>query len=173
MKPQWLDRLAWAAALALPVAFASSGPPLGGAPSPGVVASAAQNGPRTVWDGVYTGEQAKRGEDAYKLSCGYCHRDDLAGGFFDDGTGRAPALAGVRAFDSSFSERWSGRSVGEMLTEIGSIMPLDAPGSLTLPVYTDIIAYLLSKNDAPAGPSELPPDIEALGQIRIGPKPAR
>ena len=44
---------------------------------------------RTVWDGVYTEAQAKRGEEAYKRSCGYCHRDDLAGGFFDDGTGPA------------------------------------------------------------------------------------
>lgn len=122
---------------------------------------------------MYTREQAKRGEDAYKLSCGYCHRDDLAGGFFDDGTGRAPALAGGRAFDSSFSERWSARSVGEMVTEIGSAMPLDAPASLTLRIYTDIIAYLLSRNDVPAGTSELPPDVEALGHIRIGPKPVR
>lgn len=163
--------MAWAAAVALPVAVAAAAPPLGGAPLVGGAAAGVQKGARTVWDGVYSREQAKRGEDAYKLSCGYCHRDDLTGGFFDDGTGRAPALAGARAFDSSFSERWDGRSVGEMLTEIGSIMPLGAPGSLTLRVYTDIIAYLLSRNDVPAGTNELPPDLEALGQIRISSKP--
>ena len=61
----------------------------------GVVSTAAgQPAPRTIWQGVYTEAQAARGEKAYKLACGYCHKDNLAGGFFDDGNGRAPALAG-------------------------------------------------------------------------------
>jgi cytochrome c len=128
---------------------------------------------RTIWDGVYSEAQARRGEEAYKLSCGYCHKDDLTGGFFDDGTGRAPALAGARAFDSSFEKRWSGVSVGDMLLEIGEKMPLQDPASLTVQAYTDIVCYLLAKNDVPAGAQELPADLEKLKEIRITPKPAR
>ena len=28
---------------------------------------------RSVWDGVYTEEQAKRGEQLYRKECGTCH----------------------------------------------------------------------------------------------------
>lgn len=128
---------------------------------------------RTVWDGVYTEAQAKRGEEAYKRSCGYCHRDDLAGGFFDDGTGRAPALAGSRAFDSSFEKRWSEHTVGDMLVDIGGKMPLQDPASLTVQAYADILSYLFAKNDVPAGAHELPADIEKLREIRITSRTAR
>src|SRR5437764_9453603 len=65
------------------------------------VAHAAQSS-RTIWSGIYSEAQARRGEEAYKLECAYCHQPDLSGGFFDNGTGRAPALAGPKAFDSSF-----------------------------------------------------------------------
>ena len=127
---------------------------------------------RTIWNGVYTEAQAGRGEKAYKLACGYCHKDNLAGGFFDDGNGRAPALAGARAFDSSFEKRWAGVSLGDMLVEIGTTMPQQDPGSLPPETYIDILSFLLSKNDVPAGASELPADLEALQGIRITPKPA-
>jgi cytochrome c len=127
---------------------------------------------RTIWDGVYTTAQAERGERAYKVSCGYCHRDDLSGGFFDDGTGRAPALAGPRAFNSSFGERWRDTTLGQMLIEIGTTMPQTDPGSLPPQTYLDILSYLLSKNEVPAGSTELPDDLEALERIRITPKPA-
>ena len=126
---------------------------------------------RTIWDGVYSEPQAARGEKAYKLSCGYCHKDNLAGGFFDDGNGRAPALAGPRAFDSSFEKRWSGVTVGEMVIDIGTAMPQQDPGSLPPETYVDIVSFLLSKNGVPSGPAELPPDLEALQAIRITPKP--
>jgi mono/diheme cytochrome c family protein len=135
--------------------------------------AAAQPTAATVWDGIYTEAQARRGEQAYNLSCGYCHKDDLSGGFFDDGTGRAPALAGPRAFDSSFEERWGTHTVGQMLIDIGSIMPLQDPGSLTLQAYTDIISYLLAKNGVPPGTQELPADLDRLKDIRITPKAAR
>lgn len=144
-----------------------------GGPTLSSRALAKGNQQKTVWDGVYTKAQADRGEQAYKLSCGYCHRDDLAGGFFDDGTGRAPALAGARAFDSSFEKRWSGQTVSEMLVEIGEKMPLQNPASLTVQAYTDIISYLLAKNDVPAGSQELPADLEALQAIRITGKSGR
>jgi cytochrome c len=146
------------------------------APAPAAAATleaAAQTGARTIWDGVYTTEQAGRGELEYKRSCGYCHKDDLSGGYFDDGTGRAPALAGPRAFDSSFEKRWNDLSVGEMLADIGGKMPLQDPASLSVQAYADIISYLFAQNDVPPGTEELPADLEKLGTIRITPKPAR
>jgi cytochrome c len=139
----------------------------------GVVSTAAgqPRATRTIWQGVYTEAQAARGEKAYKLACGYCHKDDLTGGFFDDGNGRAPALAGPRAFDSSFEKRWSGATVGEMVIDIGTAMPQQDPGSLTPETYVDIVTFLLSRNGVPSGSAELPAELEALQEIRIVPKP--
>ena len=34
---------------------------------------------KTVWDGVYTEEQAKRGGDIYAEKCAMCHGDSLGG----------------------------------------------------------------------------------------------
>jgi hypothetical protein len=138
----------------------------------GVVSTAAgqPRATRTIWEGVYSEAQAARGEKAYKLSCGYCHKDDLTGGFFDDGNGRAPALAGARAFDSSFDKRWTGKTVGEMVIDVGTAMPQQDPGSLPPETYVDIITFLLSKNGVPAGAAELPPDLEKLQEIQITPQ---
>jgi len=126
---------------------------------------------RTVWDGVYTDAQATRGEQIFKSECSYCHRDDLAGGFFDNGNGRAPALAGPRAFDSSFVARWRDTSVGEFVATVAATMPEQRPSSLSAAAYVDVVSYLLSKNGVPAGKSELPADVEALLLIRITEKP--
>src|SRR5204863_7060939 len=106
---------------------------------------------RDVWAGVYTEAQARRGEQVFKTECSYCHRDDLSGGFFDNGTGRAPALAGARAFGSSFSERWKNLSIGEMVATIAATMPQQNPASLPVQSYIDVVTYLLAKNDVPAG----------------------
>lgn len=121
----------------------------------------------TIWQGVYTAEQAKRGEAAYSSNCSYCHRDDLSGGFFDDGNGRAPALAGPRAFDSSLTSRWGDASMGEMIATIASTMPQQRPATLTLQTYVDIVSYILMKNGVPSGNRELPTDVEALQRIVI------
>ena len=139
----------------------------------GVAAASAGQAPktRTIWEGIYTEAQAARGEKAYKAACGYCHKDNLAGGFFDDGNGRAPALTGPRAFDSSFEKRWAGKTVGEMVIEIGTAMPQKDPGSLAPETYVDIITFLLAQNGVPAGTAELAPELDALQGIRITPKP--
>jgi S-disulfanyl-L-cysteine oxidoreductase SoxD len=122
---------------------------------------------RTVWDGIYTDAQARRGASVYNSECSYCHKDDLTGGFFDGGAGQATPLAGPRAFGSSFGERWNDTTVGEMVATIASTMPQQKPASLTLQQYVDVVSYLLSKNGIPGGSSELSPDVEALGQIAI------
>jgi cytochrome c len=125
----------------------------------------------SVWDGVYSKEQAERGEQAYKKSCGYCHKDDLTGGFLDDGVGRAAALAGPQAFGSSFSNRWKDQSVGDFVFVIASTMPKDAPTSLSLATYVDIATYIFEKNEVPAGKSDLSPDVAGLREIAMTPGP--
>jgi cytochrome c len=134
----------------------------------GAAAAPPQNA--TVWDGIYSGAQARRGEEVYKRSCGYCHRDDLSGGFFDNGVGRTPALAGPRAFDSSFVERWKNMTMAEMVATVAATMPQQEPASLSAQAYVDVVCYLLSKNDVRAGQTDLPTDVEALQHVVIVPQ---
>ena len=40
---------------------------------------AAQEPPRSVWQGVYTAVQSERGRSVYQASCGTCHGETLGG----------------------------------------------------------------------------------------------
>ena len=117
---------------------------------------AAQSDNTSVWDGVFTSDQAARGEDAYAQECAPCHLDDLLG------DGIAPALTGA-----GFDFRWSDLSVGDMFASIRATMPQVAPASLSAQAYIDIISYILQANDLPAGENELPTDEAPLSQIII------
>ena len=48
-------------------------------------------------------------------------------------------------------------------------MPQNRPGRLTRQQNADILAYLLSANQFPAGQTELPTETERLKQIRFEP----
>ena len=121
----------------------------------------------SVWSLVFSKTQADRGEQAYRSACGYCHKDDLSGGFTDDGVGRAVALAGPQAFGSSFVERWRDQTLADMVYVIASTMPKQAPTSLNLDTYVDIVTFLLERNGVPAGDDELPADVPTLRDIVI------
>ncbi|MCY3844692.1 MAG: cytochrome c [Acidobacteria bacterium] len=125
-----------------------------------LVAGAAWSGTaaqeRTVWDGVYTEEQATRGMATYEQECSQCHLEDLLG------DGIAPALIGA-----PFHFRWSDLSVGDMLVAIRTTMPQGAPASLSPRAYADIVAYMLKVNDFPAGDTELPTGVDDLEGIII------
>ena len=121
-----------------------------------IEATLAAQDPTTIWDGVYTDEQAGRGQRAYEQECAQCHLDDLLG------DGIAPALVG-----SSFFFRWSELSVGDMYTAIRTTMPQGAPASLSPAGYADISAFMLRENGVPGGDTELPTDIDDLGDITI------
>jgi mono/diheme cytochrome c family protein len=113
-------------------------------------------GQRSVWDGVFTPEQAKRGGARYAEQCASCHGDTLGGGE------SAPPLAG-----GEFLSNWNTLSVGELFDRTRSTMPQNKPGSLNREAASDILAFLLSANQFPAGKSELPQASEVLRQIRI------
>jgi mono/diheme cytochrome c family protein len=115
----------------------------------------AQEGGKTVADGVYTEAQAIRGSASYDAVCSGCHRADLGGA---DG----PALRQDR-FARTFAER----DLKTLYTKISSTMPRAAPGSLGDNVYLDIIAHILRENGFPAGTQEL--KAEGLPGVRILP----
>ena len=114
---------------------------------------------RSVWDGVYTEIQAKRGKDAYEYSCARCHLQDLEG----DPARDVPALSGEQ-----FLGAWSKRTVKDLFDFMGKSMPADEPASLRAQAYIDIVAYLLWTNEFPAGDEELRADVPSLDRINIG-----
>jgi mono/diheme cytochrome c family protein len=109
---------------------------------------------RSVWDGVYTAEQVKRGEPLYAQHCASCHGATFEGGEM------APPLAG-----GAFNANWNGLSLGDLLERIRVSMPQSSPGSLNRQEYVDILAVMLSAGEFPRGPSELPRETERLKQI--------
>jgi mono/diheme cytochrome c family protein len=111
---------------------------------------------RTVWDGVYTEEQATRGQAQYTRACASCHAADLRGG------STAPSLV-----EESFSFQWADTTVGELFERIRTLMPSDRPNSLSSQTYRDIVAFILQANKFPAGEKELDADLDALRQILI------
>ena len=116
---------------------------------------------RTVWNGVFTKEQAQRGATAYQKACGSCHGANLKG------KGDAPALIGAPFFD-----RWSELSVQDLFFTVQISMShsdfLFAPSDTT----ADIVSFLLRANKMPAGADALPISQEKLRQILITGKPA-
>jgi mono/diheme cytochrome c family protein len=128
--------------------------------SPLLAQDAAKAGGRTVWDGVYTAEQADRGKTLYTQSCSGCHSADLRG----DGT--APSLV-----EGDFAFQWADTSVGELYEQIRKLMPPTRPNSLPPRSYGDIVAFILQANQFPAGRTELAAELATLEQIRITAKP--
>jgi mono/diheme cytochrome c family protein len=110
----------------------------------------------SVWDGVYSADQAKRGADVYAKSCAMCHGDEL------EGEGQAPPLAG-----SEFTSAWNNQTVDDVFEIVKSTMPADKPGSLTRAQNADLFAFIFQKNRFPAGKAELPQDAAALKKITI------
>jgi len=112
---------------------------------------------RSTWDGVYTTEQADRGEARYGPLCSGCHGDDLVGDIVEN-----PELAG-----GTFRDKWNGLNVGQLFERVHRDMPARNPGSLSRETATDLIAYMLRENHYPAGTQPLSTDMNVLKQIRI------
>jgi mono/diheme cytochrome c family protein len=117
------------------------------------LAMRAQN--RTVWDGVYTDEQALRGEALYEEHCVRCHGANLQG----NGEGANP-LTGP-----TFKSTWNGVSMGAMFDRVRLSMPQDKPATLTRQEVADLLAFILRANKFPAGKSELVRQTDMLNTI--------
>src|SRR5215831_13972827 len=113
-----------------------------------------------IWKGVYTADQATRGQRVYEDHCAVCHRANLSG---LDGR-----LKGKR-----FIEDWREDNLNGLFIAIKSGMPPENPSSLSDAEYLDVLTYVLQENGFPRGQHEL--RFESLKSIEIvsrdGPKP--
>jgi mono/diheme cytochrome c family protein len=111
----------------------------------------------TVWDSVYSAGQATHGDSLYRsLGCVKCHGATLAGG--DDGS----PLTG-----KDFSGNWDGQTLEQLFDQIRNSMPPDNPKSVPRDQVADLVAYVLSKNQFPAGGQALTDSVERLRDIKV------
>ena len=111
---------------------------------------------RSIWDGVYTEVQAKRGAAEYEHTCTPCHGADLGG------TKDAPELVG-----EVFLKEWYGKTANDLFKQIQNKMPDAQPGILTPQQCVDLMAHIFTTNQFPAGDQELTPTRDALSDIKI------
>ena len=112
--------------------------------------------PKSVWTGVYTEAQAKRGEELYLERCVRCHGSTYMGG-----TDGAQPLIG-----NTFNGNWDGVTLDLMLDRVRMTMPMDKPATLSRQQAADALAFLFSINKIPAGKTELPRQAEMLSLIQ-------
>ena len=120
----------------------------------------------SVWDGVFTEAQAKRGQAVYPGPCGTCHGRRLNGAPDDPDMRSTPPLARAK-----FLRDWEGRSLATLFEYTRATMPESNPGSLTDEEYVDVIVYMLSVGGMPAGDDELQPDPQSLARVVIQQQP--
>jgi len=117
--------------------------------------------PASVWDGVYTQDQAKRGEAQYTKQCATCHGDMLEGNGQTERAQRLKRMLPPLSGDV-FMGTWNKRPLSDLFDKIRRTMPRDNPGKITLEQSADILAYMLKFNGFPAGKAELPADPSSL-----------
>jgi len=116
----------------------------------------AAQGEKTTGTGVYTEEQAKRGETLFADKCSSCHAPDLTG------LDQAPPLTG-----KDFNTDWDDLSINDLFERIRISMPADKPGSLSRPETADLLAFILQKGSFPAGQADLPSEADGLKAIKF------
>lgn len=99
----------------------------------------------TTWDGIYSADQAARGEAVYMAKCSQCHGPQLGG------IDAAPPLTG-----GNFASNWSGVPLDAMLNRIRISMPQNAPGTMSRRETADVLAFLIQANGFPSGARDLP-----------------
>jgi mono/diheme cytochrome c family protein len=109
--------------------------------------------------GLYSEAQAARGAALYQQHCAACHGARL------QGTPAAP-LAG-----ETFRGRWEDgkHTLDDLYYITRSLMPNNAPGSLSRPQYADIVSYILMVNGYPSGEAELVPNATAMKAVTLQP----
>ena len=112
--------------------------------------------PRTTWSGIYTNEQAARGDKLYAEQCAQCHGEGLGG------VESAPALTG-----DMFNSNWEGVAIGDLFERIRMSMPQNKPGSLSRAQTADIVAHMLKVGGFPSGDTPLDGQAGALSQTKF------
>lgn len=108
---------------------------------------------RTVNDGIYTDQQAMRGDALYQKRCLACHGANLAGR-----TG--PPLTG-----EDFLANWGAQPLLELANKIAKTMPRDDTDPLKPQEAADVLAYILQMGKFPSGRAELALNEAALKNV--------
>ena len=110
---------------------------------------AAQDGERTIRDGVFSTRQVARGERIFQSICVNCHE--------------------IAEFTGSgaYLEEVEGKPLWETFDFVWSKMPDDDPSSLDPKDYAAVLSYIFSVYGLPAGEADLPIDRKALEAITI------
>lgn len=128
----------------------------GAAALAGIGAANAQGVGRSVWEGIYSPEQAARGEVQYNQRCAACHGGGL------NGTGEAPGLTG-----GEFVSHYDQLTVADLFERVRTTMPQNDPGTLSRDEYADVVAFLLKSNGFPEGKAALDKRTEVMANIGI------
>ena len=109
--------------------------------------------------GIFSDVQAARGGELYQQYCAACHGARL------EGNSAAP-LTGA-----TFRARWEDgqHTLDDLFYIVRSLMPNNAPGSLSRAQYADVVAYVLKANGYPAGETELAPASATMKEITLQP----
>ena len=107
--------------------------------------------------GLYSEDQASRGQRLYEQYCTSCHGPRL------EGSPGAP-LAGA-----AFLSRWADgqHTLHDLFYIIRTLMPYNEPGKLAKQQYADILAYVLKVNGYTAGSAELLPSAAVLKKVTL------
>ena len=100
----------------------------------------------TTNDKIYSKEQAKSGEELYKINCLICHD---------------------KKYFRPVFKAWEGQSLGTFFLVMNASMPESNPGSLPIEEYTDILAYMLSLSRYSTGDKKLSSSADILNSITI------
>jgi mono/diheme cytochrome c family protein len=110
----------------------------------------------TIWDGLYTAEQADRGKATFDRSCSRCHNSNLRG------SDRGPTLVG-----DEFLANWLNGTLEALFSFIRDSMPDGNASTVNDARKADALAYILQRNGFPTGNAELPPDTSKLEMVQI------
>lgn len=105
----------------------------------------------TAQDGLFTLQQAERGERVYQAECASCHATDMKGG---------PAARGLSGL--TFRYLWADRPLEALFNAMRETMPPGKPGALREQAYFDLLAAILRRNGFPPGEAELEADEQVL-----------
>lgn len=106
----------------------------------------ASAGPKTIQDGVYTEDQAESGKAVFDQYCKACH---------------------VKEFYQAKFAMWKGQPLSALYDSMSASMPEDNPGGLYLQEYTDVMAYIFSLMEYPAGEKPLDHSDGSMDEIVI------
>jgi S-disulfanyl-L-cysteine oxidoreductase SoxD len=98
---------------------------------------------RSLTPGVYSAEQAARGQQLYAAQCANCHGKVMEG------------AAGPPIVGSAFLANYSARPLAALVDKIHKTMPFGQPGSLSRQQSIDLAAFILQAGKFPGGRADL------------------